>query len=84
MILASKRIDVDFESKDTCDRCHRPTTGRIMSFFNTDMICTDCATTEKAHPDYEIARDAEVEQCKAGNYNFEGIGLPNDLRRQLV
>jgi hypothetical protein len=62
-----------------CDRCGKTTVGSIMSVFNTDVICFDCKETESAHPDYEKARQAEADAVKAGNYNFEGVGLPADL-----
>jgi hypothetical protein len=38
---------------------------------------------EKAHPDYEKAYDKEFEEVKAGNYNYEGIGLPEDLKVEI-
>ena len=34
---------------------------------------------EHKHPKYQEARDAELAEVKAGNYNFEGIGRPADL-----
>jgi hypothetical protein len=51
-----------------------------MSIFNTQVICMDCKVTEAAHPDYERAREAELEQVRAGNYHFPGVGLPADLQ----
>jgi hypothetical protein len=51
-----------------------------MSLFNTDMCCVDCIETERAHPDFPRARDEELKQLQAGNYNFPGVGLPPDLR----
>ena len=51
-----------------------------MSFFNTEMICIACKDAERAHPDYEKAKQIELEQCLQGNLNFEGIGLPEDLK----
>jgi hypothetical protein len=29
---------------------------------------------------FEMARAKEREEVKQGNYNYEGIGLPNDLK----
>lgn len=52
-----------------------------MSYFNTDEICLECADRERAHPQFQQARDAELEACKNGDYNYRGIGLPVDLRR---
>jgi hypothetical protein len=46
-----------------------------MSWFNTDCICKECDEKEKAHPRYKEAKEAELEQVKKGNYNFEGIGF---------
>lgn len=63
-----------------CDRCGKPNGNvTIMSKFNTDIICMDCKVEEKNHPDYQRASDAELAECKKGNLNFEGIGLPKDL-----
>lgn len=47
--------------------------------FNTEMICMDCKSKERKHPKYEEAREAERQAVLNGNYNFEGIGKPNDL-----
>tara|TARA_B100001250_G_scaffold410811_1_gene438014 strand:- start:1764 stop:1919 length:156 start_codon:yes stop_codon:yes gene_type:complete len=51
-----------------------------MSYFNTEMICTACDTKERKHPKYEQAKKIELEQCLKGNLNFEGVGLPEDLK----
>ena len=41
----------DFLSKRTCDRCGKPLTARIMSMFNTDVLCLECKEKERMHPD---------------------------------
>ena len=41
--------------------------------FNEDAICMVCKDKEKLDPDYEKAVEADIEQIKQGNYNFEGI-----------
>lgn len=64
----------------SCDRCKKPTTSLIMSMFNTEMICDECKDRERQHPMYEQAVAADIVQIKLGNYNFQGIGLPFDLR----
>lgn len=64
-----------------CDRCGKDTIQTTMSFFNTDTICMECDDLERAHPLFEVAHRVETEEVMRGNYNFEGIGLPNDLRR---
>ncbi len=63
-----------------CDRCQKPANVIIMSIFNMDMCCTKCIEAERAHPDCQMARDEELKQLQAGNYNYEGIGLPDDLK----
>ena len=69
-----------FFSQPNCDRCHKPLTGgRIMSRFNEDCLCMDCAEAEKNRPDYQAACDAELAAVKAGNYNFPGIGFKEDV-----
>ncbi len=44
------------------------------------MICMACVSKEQKHPDYERAKRIELEQCLKGNLNFEGVGLPEDLK----
>lgn len=50
-----------------------------MSRFNTDIICSPCEEKEKAHPAYAEAARVELEECLKGNYNYKGIGKPEDL-----
>ena len=35
-----------FFNKETCDRCGKKLTIRIMSWFNTDCICMECKDKE--------------------------------------
>jgi len=64
----------DFFTKKNCDRCGKPLTkGRIMSMLNTDCICLECKAKEQAHPRYEEAKRAELEELKKGNYNYAGL-----------
>jgi hypothetical protein len=48
--------------------------------FNMDMCCDLCIENEQAHPSYVEARDRELDELSKGNYNFPGIGLPEDLK----
>jgi hypothetical protein len=50
-----------------------------MSWFNTQMICPRCQKIESRHPKFEEAKRRESAQVKAGNMNYRGIGLPQDL-----
>jgi len=63
-----------------CDRCGKMKSAFTMSIFNTDWICTDCEDIEAKHPEFHKARKFEADQCRKGNFNYEGIGLPDDLR----
>ncbi len=58
-----------------CQRCKRETREFTCSMFNTQSICMVCQHLEQQRPDYQLARDADEAAVKAGNYNFEGIGL---------
>ncbi|AFM40321.1 hypothetical protein Desaci_1295 [Desulfosporosinus acidiphilus SJ4] len=60
-------------SQERCSRCGSPLTIRTMSKMNIDIVCMDCAEAEKSHPRYQEAADAELEQVKAGNYNYSGL-----------
>lgn len=62
-----------------CHRCGEKSFSFIGSMFNDELLCTKCEDKEKAHPKYEAAREAENAAVKAGNYNFPGIGKPEDL-----
>ena len=65
--------------KPYCDRCGEYSEITTMSYFNTDIICKKCDEKEKNHPKYEEAKEKELEEVKKGNYNYEGIGKPDDL-----
>lgn len=63
----------------TCDRCGKDTSVSSMSYFNTDTLCAACDDKERAHPKYTEAKAAELAACKRGDFNFPGIGKPEDL-----
>ena len=67
-------------ANNKCQRCGKEGDAVTMSMFNTDWCCPGCIEIEKAHPDYQKARDVELEQLQQKNYNFPGIGLPADLK----
>ena len=62
-----------------CQRCGRETTVTTMSTFNTEMCCMFCIDNEQGHKLYEYARKQEFLAVKRGDYNFPGIGLPQDI-----
>lgn len=62
-----------------CHRCHEKSSAHIMSMFNEDLICMDCSDKEAKHPDRKAAADAELAAVKGGDYNFKGVGKPDDL-----
>ena len=64
-----------------CPRCGKNlrTFASVMSMFNLDRICMPCQRKEKAHPNYQMAADAERAAVKAGVRNYPGIGKPSDL-----
>lgn len=65
-----------FFTQKHCVRCGKSLDGgRIMSRFNTDCLCMECAKKEKERPDYKKAIEAEIKEIRKGNYNFKGIGL---------
>ena len=66
-----------------CERCGKETNTHTTSRFNTEDICLECEEIERNHPDYQKAKDAEMEAVRAGNYNFEGIGLPENLKKTI-
>ena len=63
-----------FFTTNHCVRCGGDLTkGRTMSAFSQEVICMGCKDKEKQDPDYKRAVDADIEQIKQGNYNYEGI-----------
>ena len=60
----------------SCDRCGKPTNMVSVSYFNTDQCCLSCLKHEQQHPDYGIAKAAELAAVKRGDLNFPGVGLP--------
>lgn len=63
-----------------CDRCgNKDKKLLFISVFNLDSICVCCKEEEEKHNEYSKAiRVNRAEEAK-GNYDFEGIGLPEDL-----
>ena len=53
-----------------CQRCGIVCGLSSMSFLNTQMCCMDCLNKEKDHPKYKEAKEEELRQVKAGNYNY--------------
>ena len=75
----SARRDTAGFGTGKCDRCHTPTTVTSMSWFNTQMCCEDCLEKEQQHPDFKKAVQADENAVRAGDFNFPGIGKPDDL-----
>ena len=63
-----------------CQRCGNETNVTTGSWFNTEMICIPCSEKETTHRFFEAAKATEREAVIQGNYNFLGIGLPEDLK----
>lgn len=64
-----------------CERCNEETNITRGSMFDTAMCCMECIEKERKHPKYQEAKDAEFRALLKGDYNFPGIGLPDELRR---
>lgn len=71
--------------KSQCDRCNAPKekSELMMSIFNTQMLCHICQLKERQHPKFEEARDAELDAISRGDFNFPGIGLPEELKGDI-
>jgi hypothetical protein len=72
--------ETDMKPSDICGRCGSENQVWNTSFFNNDWICMNCTDAEMRHPKYQEAKDAEAEAVRKLNYNFQGIGLPEDLK----
>lgn len=64
-----------------CQRCgeEKPYT---CSRFNTQWIGPNCDEIESVHPQYAEAKRIEQAAVAEGNYNFEGVGLPKDIKNK--
>ncbi|WP_407312071.1 hypothetical protein [Desulfosporosinus sp. SB140] len=62
-----------FLTQERCSRCGGRLVIRSMSRMNDDVLCMDCLELEKAHPRYQEAFDAELEQVKAENNKYPGL-----------
>jgi hypothetical protein len=65
-----------------CNRCGKDAQAFTGSYFNMETICLDCRDREEAHPDFQRAREVESAAVLNGNFNFPGIGLPDDLKEK--
>jgi len=64
----------NFFTQKRCDKCGGSLAGgRIMSAFDTSCICMRCSEMEKADAEYQKAVEADIEEIRKGNFNFEGI-----------
>lgn len=63
-----------------CDRCHQDALATIVSYFNHDTLCFACKNRERQHPQYRAAVEAECKAVLSGDLNYQGIGLPPELR----
>ena len=71
-----------FFSQNHCDRCGGDLkNGRIMSMFNTECLYMKCSSKEKLDKDYKKAVQADHEQIRQGNYNFEGIRGQREMHK---
>jgi hypothetical protein len=62
-----------------CDRCNRFDDLMIKSVFNNQNICSTCEYAENEHPLYVDARDLQNTEILAGNYNYDGMGVPPNI-----
>ena len=70
-----------FYTVSKCDRCGGSLEGgRILSMFNTDVLCMKCKDEERKRPDYKAAQEADIAEIKKGNYNFEEMGYNNERK----
>ena len=50
-----------FYTVSKCDRCGGSLEGgRILSMFNTDVLCMKCKDEERKRPDYKAAQEADI------------------------
>lgn len=63
-----------------CPRCNKNNKKLLfLSVFNEQQICIFCKEEEEKHPLYTEALNSYITEELKGNFNFQGIGLPDDL-----
>ena len=62
-----------------CERCRQPSQVFTGSIFNQQLVCVPCVLKERAHPRFLEAAEAEEAAVRRGDFNFPGIGLPEDV-----
>jgi len=74
-----------------CNRCNEDMTAFHGSWFTSEVICSICEQVEKLHPLFELAQEIENIALLLKDYNFPGIGKPEDFddwakekRKELV
>ncbi len=63
----------------TCDRCTKVVKSFMMSRFNTECICKECIASEKLHPDYQKAVEAE----RASNKYMQALFISEHIGQQF-
>lgn len=65
--------------EEQCARCGDKLTGWSMSYFDSERVCIYCKDVERNHPQHKEAIRREEQAVRNGNFNFSGIGLPQDV-----
>jgi rubredoxin len=64
-----------------CDRCGGRDFYRTMSFYSTELVCSECSALERALPSFPQARGAEIAWSRSGGgVPYPGFGVPRGLR----
>lgn len=68
-----------------CERClDNKIEIYCLSMFNTEAICMPCKKIEQDHPMYSIAQEIEATHVRLGNFNYKGIGMPEDYSQWVI
>ena len=64
-----------------CGRCAGRDFYRTMSFYSTELICSECSTLERVLPSFSAAREAEISWSReSAGLAYPGFGIPRGLR----
>jgi len=65
-----------------CSRCRQECQGYARSWFQQrERLCAVCEAAERAHPDFDLARNSLRCAFAQRNYTFEGVGWPGPQGR---
>ena len=62
-----------------CQRCGAVCKAFTISYYDRDLLCSDCDAEERARPDFQVAVATLRQAHLVGNFTFDGLDHVEDL-----